>query len=323
MKANRDNIIEEDPVFVDILKAHERIRDFVHRTPVLTSSSINTIAGASIFFKCEHLQKAGAFKARGATNAVFALPDEIAARGVATHSSGNHAAALARAASLRSIPCHIVMPSNAPPVKRSAVLSYGAEVITSGPTLQDRQATLDELIKRTGAYFVHPYNDPQVIAGQGTAAIELLEEHPELDIVLAPLGGGGLLSGTTIAVHSMNSEIKIIGTEPELADDAYRSLKSGDLQPAPPPITIADGLRTALSPRTFRILQAAQTEVLCCSEEAIVEAMRLLWTRAKLLVEASSAVPLAIVLKYPERFRNQRLGIILSGGNVDLDNLPW
>ena len=322
MNLDHDNP-NDDPVFADIIEAHERIRRLVHRTPVLTSASIDAMTGTSIFFKCEHLQKTGAFKARGATNAVFALPADVAMRGVATHSSGNHAAALARAAALRSIPCHIVMPSNAPAIKQSAVRSYGANVSLSGPTLRERQAALDECIRRTGAFFIHPYNDPKVIAGQGTAAVEFLEEHPELDIILTPLGGGGLLSGTTIAVYSMTSSITVIGAEPELADDAHRSFKSGTLQPAPPPKTVADGLRTALSPRTFRILQSAGTEVLCCSEDAIIEAMRILWTRAKLLVEASAAVPLATVFEHPERFRGQNLGIILSGGNVDLDNLPW
>jgi len=312
-----------DPTIDDILAAAERMAEHVHRTPVATCASIDRIAGAELFFKCENLQKVGAFKARGATNAVFSLDDEAAARGVCTHSSGNHAAALARAAGLRGIPAYIVMPSSAPPVKKAAVAGYGAVITDCEPTLEARETTLVEVQDQTGATFIHPYDDPRVIAGQGTAALELLEQAPELKVVLVPVGGGGLASGTTIAVASLRPEIEVWGAEPAEADDAFRSLRDGKLYPSVEPTTIADGLLTSLSDRTFRILSNGLAGILTVDEATIVRSMRLLWERAKLLVEPSAAVPLAAVLANRSRFEGRKVGIILSGGNVDLDNLPW
>lgn len=276
-----------------------------------------------MFFKCENLQKVGAFKARGATNAVLSLADEAALRGVASHSSGNHAAAVARAAALRGVPAHIVMPRTAPRVKRAAVAGYGAEITECEPTLAAREEALAEVVERTGATFIHPYNDPLVIAGQGTAALELLEEIPDLDAMIAPIGGGGLLSGTVIAAEGLSPDVTVFGAEPRGADDAFRSLRDGVIYPSVRPETIADGLLTSLSELTFAILHGRVAGILTVSEEGIVEAMRLVWQRAKLVVEPSGAVPFAAVLEYPDRFRDRRVGIILSGGNVDLDNLPW
>jgi len=313
----------DDPTFGDIRAAAERIAPYIHRTPVVTCASIDAIAGVSLFFKCENLQKVGAFKARGATNAVFSLDDEAAARGVCTHSSGNHAAALARAAGLRGIPAQIVMPSSAPPVKKAAVAGYGAVITECEPTLEARETTLAEVQGQTGATFIHPYDDVRVIAGQGTAALELLEQTPDLDVVMPPVGGGGLASGTTITVSSLRPEIEIWGAEPAQADDAFRSLRDGRLYPSVKPATIADGLLTSLSDRTFRILSAGLTGILTVDEATIVRAMRLLWERAKILVEPSGAVPLAAVLANRGRFDGRRVGLILSGGNTNLDILPW
>lgn len=312
-----------DPTFADVRAAAERIAPHVHRTPVATCSTIDRIAGAELYFKCEQLQKVGAFKARGATNAVLSLDDGAAARGVCTHSSGNHAAALARAAALRGIPAHIVMPSTAPPVKRAAVAGYGAHITECEPTLAAREATLAGVQDRTGATFIHPYDDPRVIAGQGTAALELLERAGELDVVLAPVGGGGLASGTVIAVAGSRPGVEVWGAEPAGADDAYRSLRDGRIHPSVSPTTVADGLLTSLSERTFRILSGGLAGIVTVDEAAIVRAMRLLWERAKLLVEPSAAVPLAAVLADRDRFDGRRIGIILSGGNVNLDRLPW
>ncbi|MGD8441466.1 MAG: pyridoxal-phosphate dependent enzyme [Holophagae bacterium] len=312
-----------DPTIDDVRAAARRIAPHVHRTPVATCATIDELTGCSIHFKCEQLQKVGAFKARGATNAVFSLDDEAAARGVCTHSSGNHAAALSRAARLRGIPAHIVMPSTAPPVKRAAVAGYGAQITECEPTLEARETTLAEVQSRTGATFVHPYDDPRVIAGQGTAALELLDQVGNLDVILTPVGGGGLASGTTIAVTSLRPDIEVWGAEPTGADDAFRSLRDGRRYPSVHPKTIADGLLTALSDRTFRILSDGLAGILTADEDAIIRAMRLLWERAKLLVEPSAAVPLAAVLARPDRFAGRWVGIILSGGNVDLDRLPW
>ncbi|MEE4271619.1 MAG: pyridoxal-phosphate dependent enzyme [Thermoanaerobaculales bacterium] len=315
--------MQNDPTIDDVLAAAQRIAPHVHRTPVATCSSIDEIAGAALFFKCENLQKVGAFKARGATNAVLSLDENEAARGVCTHSSGNHAAALARAAGVRGISAHIVMPRSAPPVKKAAVAGYGGLITECEPTLEARETTLSEVQDRTGATFIHPFDDPRVIAGQGTAAIELLDQAPELDVVMAPVGGGGLASGTTITVSSLRPEIELLGAEPAGADDAFRSLRDGTLYPSVEPNTIADGLLTSLSDRTFRILSDRLEGILTVDEETIVRAMRLLWERAKILVEPSGAVPLAAVLAHPECFADRRIGLILSGGNVDLDRLPW
>jgi len=315
--------MHDDPTIEDIRAAAVRIAPHIHRTPIATCASIDAIAGASLFFKCENLQKVGAFKARGATNAVFSLDDEAAARGVCTHSSGNHAAALARAAGLRGIPAFIVMPSSAPPVKKAAVVGYGAQITECEPTLEARESTLAEVQGRSGATFIHPYDDPRVIAGQGTAALELLEQEPKLDVVMPPVGGGGLASGTTITVSTLRPEIELWGAEPAEADDAYRSLRDKILYPSVKPTTIADGLLTSLSERTFRILCGGLAGILTVDEQTIIYAMRLLWERAKILVEPSGAVPLAAVRANCDRFEGRRVGLILSGGNTNLDDLPW
>jgi threonine dehydratase len=315
--------MENDPTFEDVLVAAERIHGHVHRTPVMTSVAVDRMVGAHLHFKCENLQKVGAFKARGATNAVLSLGEEAANRGVATHSSGNHAAALAYAASIRGVAAHVVMPSSAPPVKRAAVEGYGAEITQCEPTLAAREATLEKVVDRTGATFIHAYDNPMVIAGQGTAGLELITDVFDLEIVMAPVGGGGLMSGTAIAITGARPEIAVWGSEPAGADDAYRSLRDGTLYPSVEPRTIADGLLTSLSDRTFRILGQRLECILTVSEENIIRAMRLLWERMKLVVEPSGAVPLAAVLEYPDHFADRRVGLILSGGNVDLDHLPW
>ncbi len=312
-----------DPTFEDVLAAAERIRSHVHRTPVMTSRAIDAIAGAQLHFKCENLQKIGAFKARGATNAVLSLDDEAAGRGVATHSSGNHAAALAYAAGIRGVPANVVMPSSAPPVKKAAVSGYGALITECEPTLEARETTLVAVVERTGATFIHAYDNPMVIAGQGTASLELITDVPDLEAVIAPVGGGGLMSGTAIAVSSSRPDITIWGSEPVGADDAFRSLRDGILYPSVKPTTIADGLLTSLSDRTFRILGDRLEGILTVDEETIVRAMRLLWERMKLIVEPSGAVPLAAVLENPDHFAGRRVGLIISGGNVELDHLPW
>jgi threonine dehydratase len=312
-----------DPTFEDVLAAAERIRGHVHRTPVMTSRTVDAIAGAQLHFKCENLQKVGAFKARGATNAVLSLDDEAAGYGVATHSSGNHAAALAYAAGIRGVPANVVMPSSAPPVKKAAVSGYGAVITECEPTLKARETTLDAVVERTGATFIHAYDNPMVIAGQGTASLELITDVPDLEALIAPVGGGGLMSGTAIAVSSSRPDINIWGSEPAGADDAFRSLRDGTLYPSVEPKTIADGLLTSLSDRTFRILSERLEGILTVSEDAIIRAMCLLWERMKLVVEPSGAVPLAAVLEYPDHFADRRVGLIISGGNVDLDHLPW
>ena len=312
-----------DPTFEDVLAAAERIGGRVHRTPVMTSRAVDGIAGARLHFKCENLQKVGAFKARGATNAVLSLDDEAAGRGVATHSSGNHAAALAYAAGIRGVPANVVMPSSAPPVKKAAVSGYGALITECEPTLQARETTLEKVVERTGATFIHAYDNPNVIAGQGTASLELITDVPDLDTVIAPVGGGGLMSGTAIAVSASRPDITIWGSEPAGADDAFRSLRDGTIYPSVEPKTIADGLLTSLSDRTFRILSDRLEGILTVSEETIVRAMRLIWERMKLVVEPSGAVPLAAVLEHPDHFSDRRVGLIISGGNVDLDSLPW
>ena len=311
------------PSFDDVRAAAERIDGQVHRTPVLRSSRLDALAGAELYFKCENLQKVGAFKFRGATNAVFALPDEAARRGVATHSSGNHAAALALAARNRGIAATIVMPRTAPAVKKAAVAGYGAEIVYCEPTLAAREATLAEVVARTGATVVHPYNDPLVIAGQGTAALELLEQVPDLAVVMTPVGGGGLTSGTALTVAALAPAARVIAAEPAAADDAYRSLREDRIVPSLDPQTVCDGLRTSLGELTFAIIRRHVAAILTVGEAEIITAMRLLWERTKLLVEPSSAVPLAALLAHPDRFAGLRVGIIVSGGNVDLDRLPW
>ncbi|MEX2603256.1 MAG: pyridoxal-phosphate dependent enzyme [Gracilimonas sp.] len=311
------------PAFDAIKEASQRISEYAHRTPVLNSRQVDKKTGGQIFFKCENFQKVGAFKFRGATNAVFSLNDEEAKNGVATHSSGNHAQALALAAKLRGIPAFVVMPENAPKVKVMAVKDYGAEITFCESNLEARETTLKQVVAKTGASFIHPYNDARIIAGQGTAALEFLEDYPKLDIIITPVGGGGLVSGTAIAAKAIKPEIKIIGAEPEQADDAYRSFKSGELIKINNPTTIADGLRTSLGELSFSIIMDKVDDIVLVSERSIVEAMRYVWERMNLIIEASAAVPLAAVFDGKIDVQGKNVGIILSGGNVDLDNLPW
>lgn len=303
--------------------AHQRIGPYIHRTPVLTSSRLNQAGAVFLFFKCENFQKIGAFKARGATNAVFSLDDAVARRGVATHSSGNHGAAVARAAKLRGIPAYVIMPSNSAKVKLRAVESYGARVEFCEPTEESRQATCAEVIRQTGATLIHTFENEDVIAGQGTAAVELLEDVPDLDVILCPVGGGGLLSGTAIAVKSIRPQIQVIAVEPENADDAAQSFRAGKRIVTKKKFTIADGLRTNVGERTFPIIRRYVDNIVTVSEEAIVGAMRAIWETMKIVVEPSAAVPYAAVRQGKMDAAGRRIGIILTGGNVDLDALPW
>lgn len=307
----------------DIRRAAERIQPYAHRTPVLTCASLDRMTGAQLYLKCENLQKVGAFKFRGACNAVFSLSDREAEHGVATHSSGNHAQALALAARLRGIPAYIVMPSNAPAVKKAAVAGYGGQITYCEPTQQAREHTLQGILAETGATFIHPYEDRRVIAGQGTAALELLADTPGLDVVMAPVGGGGLLSGTAIAVKALAPACQVVAAEPELADDAHRSLQAGRILPSISPQTIADGLLTSLGENTFPIIQSLVSQIITVSEAAIITGMRVVWERAKLLIEPSAAVPIGALMENKVDFSGLRIGVILSGGNVDLDSLPW
>lgn len=311
------------PTFENIQEAAGRIAPLIHRTPILTCQSINSISGAQIFFKCENFQKAGAFKMRGAANAVLSLTEEEKKKGVATHSSGNHGQALAKAAQSVGAEAYIVMPETAPDVKKKAVAGYGAEIIMCKPTLQAREDTLAQVVERTGATFIHPYNDERVICGQGTAALELIEDVSALDVVMAPVGGGGLLSGTAITTRACLPNAQVIAGEPRGADDAYRSLQAGEIIPSENPDTIADGLLTSLGSKTFPIIQDLVEEIITVSDAEIVEAMRLIWERMKIIIEPSCAVPLAAVLQQKERFIGKRVGIILTGGNVDLEKLPF
>ncbi len=306
-----------------IREAHARIRDKIHRTPVMTSEVLDGLAGNRLFFKCENLQKVGAFKARGATNAVFLLTDAEAAKGVVTHSSGNHAAALARAARLRGIPAYIVMPSNSPQAKQAAVRRYGGDVVLCEPTLAARESTARQVMERTGAVFIHPYDDLRVMAGQGTTAIELLEDVPGLDVILCPVGGGGQLSGIAVAAKDIKPAVRVIGVEPAGADDAARSLKAGHIIPMLEPRTIADGLKTSLGQRPFAEIKRLVDDIVTVREEAIVQAMRQIWEVMKLLVEPSGAVSYAAIVDGRLPASGASIGIILSGGNLDLNHLPW
>ena len=321
------HLIEADmnfiPRFADIVAASEAIAPFVHRTPVLTSRQIDTISGAHLFFKCENFQKVGAFKFRGATNAVIRLTDEQRAMGVVTHSSGNHAAALAHAAVSRGVKAYIVMPSSAPEVKKRAVAGYGAEITFCEPTLAAREAAAAIVIEHTGATMIHPFDNFDIIAGQGTAAMEMFYDIPAPDAIIAPVGGGGLLSGTALAARHLAPSVRIYGAEPLLADDAARSLQTGTIQPALLPQTIADGLLTSLCDRTFTVIRDNVDDILTVTEEQIIEAMMLVWERMKIVIEPSSAVPLAAVLANRELFRGKKVAIIVSGGNVDLTKLPF
>lgn len=311
------------PQFADIEQAHKRIQNYAHRTPVLSSSTLNRIFGSEIHFKCENLQKVGAFKFRGACNAVFSLTEDQLSQGVCTHSSGNHAAALALAAKMRGIPAYIVMPENAPEIKKQAVESYGGIITFCAPTLEARESTLAEIARQTGASEIHPYNNFHVIAGQGTAAKELIEDQGEFDIIMCPIGGGGLLSGTSITTRAMLPHAKIYGAEPEGADDAFRSFHSNRLIPSVNPNTIADGLLTSVGELNFRIIQRKTDEIVTVSERGIVRAMRMIWERMKIIVEPSGAVPLAAIMENKLDVRGKKVGIVLSGGNVDLEKLPF
>ena len=311
------------PTYEDVVEAHARIAPHIHRTPVLTSSFLNELTGAELFFKCENFQKAGAFKVRGASNAVFGLRDDQLERGVATHSSGNHALSLSYAAGRRGIPCTVVMPRTAPQAKKDAVRGYGGVIVECEPSTSSREAVFAEVQARTGADFVHPYNDPRVISGQGTCSRELMEQVEGLDAVVAPIGGGGMISGTCLTLSSIAPGVEIFAAEPVNADDAARSFRAGHIIADDAPDTVADGLKVPLKELTWHFLRSYATDVLTATEEEIVEAMKLHWKRMKIVIEASCSVPLAVILKNPDRFRGKRVGVILTGGNVDLDKLPW
>lgn len=311
------------PTFKKVQQAYLKIRNKVHRTPVMSSQKVNARAGGQVFLKCENFQKVGAFKFRGATHAVGNLSKADAKNGVATHSSGNHAQAVALAAKQSGIPAYIVMPKNAPKVKVMAVRDYGAQITFCDPTQEAREATLSEVVENTGATFIHPYDNPDIIMGQASAAMELLEDQPNLDYLLAPIGGGGLISGSAIAASGLSPKTNIIGTEPEVANDAYLSFKTGQRQPVQSTNTVADGLRTSLSELTFRCIQKHVDEIVTVSEDEIIDAMRFVWERMKIIIEPSSAVPLAAVFNGKTKLNGKRAGIIISGGNMDLDSLPW
>lgn len=307
-----------------IQKAHDRITPYIHRTPILTSESVNQITGASIHFKCENFQKVGAFKARGGLNAVLSLTQEEGRKGVATHSSGNHAQAIAMAARDAGFPAYIVMPSNAPQVKKAAVKGYGAHITECEPTLKARETNVAKIVADKGATMVHPYDDYRIIAGQATAAKELIEDlDTNLDYLLTPVGGGGLLAGSALSAHFLSPTTKVIGCEPEGADDAYQSFKSGKLIPQTGPNTIADGLLTSLGTRNFEVIKTHVKDILVVNDEEIVSAMRLIWERMKIIIEPSCAVPLAALIRNSQLFKGKKVGIILSGGNVDLGKLPF
>ena len=313
----------ESPTLADIQAAAARIAPHIHRTPIMRCSAIDDMVGASLHFKCENLQKVGAFKFRGACNTLLSLSDHELENGIATHSSGNHGAAVALAAQLRGTTGVVVMPSNTSAVKQAAVTHYGARIVHCEPNEESRTRTLEAILEDEGRTLVHPFDDVRVIAGQGTAALELLEQVPDLDIVITPVGGGGLLSGTAISVAGLSAQTRIIGAEPEGADDAYRSFRAGHIIPVGTPNTIADGLRTTVGELTFPVIREHVADIVRVSEEAIIEAMRITWQRSKLIIEASAAVPLAALLESKVDVRDARIGIIISGGNVDLDALPW
>ncbi len=307
----------------DMRAAHERIKPYIRRTPVMVSDYLNDLTGAELFFKCENFQEAGAFKVRGASNAVFGLSDEMAAKGVCTHSSGNHALSLSYAAGRRGIPCHVVMPRTAPQAKKDAVRRFGGTITECEPSTTSREATFAEVQARTGGEFVHPYNDPRVIAGQATCSAELLEQTGGVDAVIAPIGGGGMVSGTCLTVSNLAPSNAIYAAEPEQADDAYRSFKAGHIIADDAPKTVADGLLVPLKENTWHFVSNHVTDIFTASEDEIVEAMKLTWKYLRVVMEPSSAVPLATILKNPDVFRGKRVGVIITGGNVDLDKLPW
>jgi threonine dehydratase len=311
------------PTYADVEAAHKRIAPYIHRTPILTSSYLDGLTGAELFFKCENFQKAGAFKVRGACNAVFGLSDEKARRGVATHSSGNHALSLSYAAGRRGIPCHVVMPHTAPQAKKDAVRGYGGIITECEPSTSSREEVFARVQAETGAEFVHPYNDERVIAGQGTCSKEMVEDLGTLDAVVAPIGGGGMVSGSCLTLSTIAPDTEIYAAEPEAADDAYQSFKQGKIVAYDAPQTVADGLKVPLKERTWHFVSKYVTDVLTASEQEIIDAMKLTWQRMKIVIEPSCAVPLAVILKTPDVFAGKRVGVIITGGNVDLDKLPW
>lgn len=311
------------PDLATIEAAAKRIDPYIHHTPVLTSAYLNSVTGAKLFLKCENFQKAGAFKSRGACNTVFSLTQDEITKGVCTHSSGNHAQALARAAGIRGCKAYIVMPETAPSVKVEAVRGYGGIITFCKPTLAAREETLHQVVEQTGATEIHPYNDHRIIAGQATAAMELLQTVSNLDIIMAPVGGGGLLSGTALSTKYLSPSSRVIAAEPKGADDAYRSLQTRQIIPSVNPVTIADGLLTSLGTLTFPIILEHVEQILTVSEEAIIQAMKLVWERMKIIIEPSSAVPIGAILENPAIFKGKKTGVIISGGNVNLEKLPW
>lgn len=318
-----DTTSVSDLTIEHVRAAHERIRPYIHRTPVLTSQFLNELTGAELFFKCENFQKAGAFKVRGASNAVFGLSDELAERGVATHSSGNHALSLSYAAGRRGIPCHVVMPRTAPEAKKAAVRGYGGIITECEPSTTSREAVFADVQAATGAEFVHPYNDPRVICGQATCSLEMLEQVESMDAVIAPIGGGGMISGTCLTLSNLAPQMKIYAAEPDQADDAARSFRAGHIIADDAPNTIADGLKVPLKENTWHFVSNFVTDVLTASEQEIIDAMKLTWQRMKIVMEPSCAVPLATILRNPDVFRGKRVGVVITGGNVDMDKLPW
>ena len=311
------------PTYQDMLDAHERIKPHINRTQILTSEYLNDLTGAKLFFKCENFQEPGAFKVRGASNAVFGLTDEQAAKGVATHSSGNHASCLSYAAMRRGIPCNVVMPRTAPQAKKDTVRRYGGVITECDPSTTSREETFAQVQSETVGDFVHPYNDPRVIAGQGTCSKEFIEQVDGLEIMVAPIGGGGMISGTCLTLSTLASEVQIIAAEPEQADDAYRRFKAGHIIADAAPKTIADGLLVPLKERTWHFVSNYVTDILTASEEEIIDAMKITWKHLRIVMEPSWAVPLATILKNKDRFAGKRVGVIVTGGNVDLDKLPW
>lgn len=311
------------PTYEDVLEADQRIRPYIHRTPVLTSTFMNDLTGAELFFKCENFQKAGAFKVRGASNAVFGLSDDKIAAGVATHSSGNHALSLSYAAGRRGIPCTVVMPRTAPEAKKAAVRGYGGVIVECEPSTSSREEVFAKVVAKSGADFVHPYNDPRVIIGQGTCSKELVEDIGELDAVVAPIGGGGMISGSCLTLSNIAPDTKIYAAEPKNADDAYRSFKAGHIIADDAPVTVADGLKVPLKDLTWHFVSNYVEDILLASEQEIIDAMYLTWQRMKIVMEPSSAVPLATIIKNKELFAGKRVGVIITGGNVDLNKLPW
>jgi threonine dehydratase len=316
-------MLNHEPVKNDIIDAYERIKNQIHRTPILTSSALNEILDCELFFKCENLQKVGAFKFRGASNAVLSLENNDLQKGVATHSSGNHAAALALAAWKRNIPAYIVMPRTAPQIKKDAVEGYKGKIVFCEPTLKAREETLLKIVEETGAVFIHPFDNYSILAGQATCAKEIYEELTEPDYIITPVGGGGLLSGTCLSTKYFSAKTKVIGAEPKEADDAFRSIRDGVIYPSVNPKTICDGLLTQLSDKTFSIIRSNVDKIITVEEGSIIKAMRLIWERMKIIVEPSSAVTLAAVLENKDQFTSKRIALILSGGNVDLKKLPW